>query len=110
MAPFFDWDRPVGDDERDGILNKVAQQVVRRGLATPAVWMLEIHRPIMPLAGQMGIVFSPLLGTLFSGGAFDLQRYIKLMQRRENVDRLVALIEEKEKEERVDGERRQAEA
>jgi len=96
----FDWDVPLPDDERDRLLEKMANQVVRRGLAMPAVWMLEVHRPIMPLAGQAGIVFSPFLGTLFAGGAFDLQKYIKIMQRRENVDRLIHLIDQAEEEAR----------
>jgi len=97
--PFvFDWDAPVPDDERDRLLGKMADQLVRRGLTMPAIWMLEVHRPIMPLAGQAGIVFSPFLGTLFAGGAFDLQKYIKIMQRRENVDRLIALIDRAEED------------
>jgi hypothetical protein len=99
--PFaFDWDAPVPDDERDRLLEKMADQVVRRGLAMAAIWMLEVHRPIMPLAGQAGIVFSPFLGTLFAGGAFDLQKYIKIMQKRENVDRLINLIDRAEEEAR----------
>src|SRR5690348_4177614 len=94
--PFaFDWDTPISDDERDRLLAKMATKVVSGGLATPAMWMLEIHRPLMPIAGQIGIVFSPFLGTLFAGGAFDLQKYVKIMQRRDNVDRLIAMIEEK---------------
>ena len=96
----FDWDAPVSDDERDKLLSKMAAQVVRRGLTMPAIWMLEVHRPVMPLAGQAGIVFSPFLGTLFAGGAFDLQKYIKLMQKRENVDRLIALIDQAEEDAR----------
>lgn len=99
VNPFlFDWDAPVPDDERDRLLAKMADQVARRGLSLPAVWMLEIHRPIMPLLGQAAIAFSPFLGTLFAGGAFDLQKYTKLMQRQENVERLIGLIDEREDE------------
>lgn len=100
--PFaFDWDAPVPDDERDRLLEKMANQVVRRGLAMPAVWMLEIHQPVMPLLGQAAIAFSPFLGALFAGGAFDLQKYTSLMRRRENVDRLIALIDRREEEMRA---------
>jgi hypothetical protein len=100
--PFaFDWDNPVPDEERDQLLEKMADQVVKRGLTLPAVWMLEIHQPVMPLMGQAAIVFSPFLGTLFAGGAFDLQKYTKLMQRRGNVSRLIALIERREEEARA---------
>lgn len=100
--PFtFDWDAPVPDDERDRLLEKMANQVVKRGLALPAVWLLEIHQPVMPLLGQATIVFSPFLGALLAGGAFDLQKYTKLMQQRENVDQLIALIEQREEKVRV---------
>jgi len=92
--PFvFDWDAPVDDTERDALLAKIASAVRSRGLQTPAIWFLEIHRPLFPLGSQLGIAFSPFLGVFFGGGAFDLQKYTKLMQRPENVEKLIRLID-----------------
>ena len=89
----FDWDAPISDSERDALLQRIARAVASRGLQTPAVWFLEAHRPLAPLGGQLGIALSPVLGIFFGGGAFDLQKYTKLMQHTENVDRLIRLID-----------------
>jgi hypothetical protein len=91
----FDWDAPVPEEERERLLGKMAAEVARRGLETPAIWMLEIHRPVMPVVGQLSIAFSPFLGAFMTGGILELQRYTKLMRRRENIDRLVAMIEDR---------------
>ena len=89
----FDWDAPVSDQERDTILGRAASAIRKRGLQTPAIWFLEIHRPLAPLGAQLGIALSPFLGTLLGGGAFDLQKYTKLMQDRANVDRFIKLLD-----------------
>jgi acyl-CoA reductase-like NAD-dependent aldehyde dehydrogenase len=89
----FDWNAPVSPEEREQILRKIAAQVTKRGLQTPALWMLEIHKPLMPLGSQFAVAFSPLLGALMAGGARDLQKITKLMQEPGNVDRLIELIE-----------------
>jgi hypothetical protein len=89
----FDWDAPISDHERDALLERIATAVRSRGLQTPAVWFLEVHKPLAPLGSQFGIAFSPFLGIFFGGGAFDLQKYTKLMQSTGNVDRLIRLID-----------------
>jgi hypothetical protein len=94
-SPDFDWDRPVPDDERDALLGKIADAVVARGLQTPAIWFLEVHKPLAPLGGQFGIALSPFLGIFFGGGAFDLQKYTKLLQSTQNIDLLIRLIDSK---------------
>jgi hypothetical protein len=89
----FDWDEPVSNTDRDTMLARIAEQIKRRGLQTPAIWFLEIHRPLFPLGGQLAIGLSPFLALFFSGGAFDLRKYTKLMSDPQNVGILIRLID-----------------
>jgi hypothetical protein len=96
VNPFaFDWDAPVDDVERDRLLNSAAEHIARRGLSVPAQWLLEVHRPLANIAGQFAITLSPVLACVFTGGAADMQKYTMLLRDRANIDRLIALIDEK---------------
>jgi hypothetical protein len=92
-AMTFDWDADVSEEETDRLLQKMAESIVGRGMETPALWMLEIHKPLMPILGQFTIMGSPFIATFFAGGAQDLQKYTKLMQRPANVDSLINRID-----------------
>ena len=97
----FDWDEPVSRDERSAIMEGLSRQVVGRGLQVPAIWTLEMHRPLMPLLGQCAIALSPLLGTLLAGGACDLQKYTKLMREPGATEELIRMIEAKSEEQQL---------
>ena len=94
----FDWDLPVSPEDRKEILTNLATQITRRGLQVPAIWMIEMHRPLMPLMGQIAIALGPALATLFAGGAADLQMYSKLMREPGAAEDLIRMIEIKTEE------------
>jgi len=54
-------------DERSEAL---AAELRRRGLATPALLLLEAHRPLRPLLANASLFLSPLVRPLF-GSRFD---------------------------------------
>ena len=76
---------------RDALLDGAARRIVRWGMETPAVLFLEMHRPLTFLAGQSLLVAMPFLG------AFIDQRHLadwaRLLQSRDNIDRLIDRIE-----------------
>jgi hypothetical protein len=80
------------DDERDALLDRLANQVVARGLTVPATLFLEMHRPFAFLASQGLLVATPFLAALF--GVELVQRWASLLERPENVGRLVERIAE----------------
>ena len=82
----------VTPEERDRILDRVAQEVTRRRLEVPAGLALELHRPLTFLGSQALIVFTPLLGPAF--GLENLQKVSKLLEDRANLDRLMDRIED----------------
>ena len=88
----FDWDAPLPDAERDALIEALAQKVHGRGLHTPAILFLEMHRPVAFLAGQSLVLGSGFLAPLF--GPQNVQKYSKLIESRANIERLVQRIEE----------------
>jgi len=97
----FDWDAPLAAEDEDKLIESIAVRIAKLGLESPAIWALEVHRPLFPLFGQGAIAFSPGLATFFANGAYDLQKVTKLMRSRESVDRLIASIESKSEEARL---------
>ncbi|HEX9634261.1 MAG TPA: hypothetical protein VGB34_02115 [Candidatus Limnocylindria bacterium] len=47
----------------------LAAEIRRRGLAAPARLLLEAHRPLQPLLGDLATFVSPLLRPLLGGRA-----------------------------------------
>jgi hypothetical protein len=76
------------------VVDRVAEQVVRRGLVTPALFFLELHRPLSFLAGQATHALQPFLAPLF--GYQTVQRLARLLEDPANVDRLLERIEQLE--------------
>ena len=92
----FDWDAELSGEQRDGLIEKFAQRVVRYQLATPALLFLEMHRPVAFLVGQSLLLGSGFLAPLF--GPQNVQQMAKLLEKRENIARLLERIEALEEE------------
>ncbi len=90
--PVMDWDAEISDEERDILIDAFAQKVDARGLHVPVILFLEMHKPFAFLAGQSMVLGSGFLAPLF--GAGNVQRYSKLIESRENVERMIRRIEE----------------
>jgi hypothetical protein len=91
MTAGFDWDAELSAADRDALINRCARLVAERGLTTPAILFLEMHRPLGFLAGQSLILASGFLAPLF--GPQRVQQLSRLLQSRDSVDRLIARIE-----------------
>lgn len=87
-----DWLDDVSDEERDRVIEKIAQEVVKRGMDTPAVLFLEMHKPVSFFASQTLVAMSPFTAPFVGMG--NVQVASKLMEKRENVELLIRRIEE----------------
>jgi hypothetical protein len=87
-----DWVDDLPDSERDEIIEKVATQVVSRRMATPAILFLEMHKPVSFIASQSLVVLSPFTAPFV--GMDNVQVASKLLEKRENVEKLIQRIEE----------------
>ncbi len=87
----FDWDAELTDEERDTLIAQLAERVARHGMATPAILMLEMHKPLAFLAGQSLLIGSGFLAPLF--GPQNVRKYVRLLESRENIELLIQRIE-----------------
>lgn len=81
------------EEERDRILDRAARGVTERRLEVPAILALELHRPLAFLGSQALIVFTPLLAPAI--GLENLQKVTRLLEDRDNIERLIERIEER---------------
>ena len=85
-------DDQLTPEERDKLINELAQKVVDKRMETPAIMFLEMHKPVTFLASQSILVASPFLVPLF--GAEGVEKYARLFSSVDNVELLIERIEE----------------
>ncbi|MDO8355916.1 MAG: hypothetical protein Q7U76_05965 [Nitrospirota bacterium] len=75
------------------LLERVADAVVKRGLAAPATVFLESLGPMNFLGSQALYFLTPIIEWAFH--AKEVEQVAKLLERRDTISRLIALIETK---------------
>ncbi len=88
----MNWDAPLSEGERDKVLEDFAAAVAKRGLQTPVIFGLEMHRPLAFTASQSIVVLGPMLAPLL--GIERLERVSRLLQEPGIVDRLIEAIDQ----------------
>ncbi|MEP7151152.1 MAG: hypothetical protein ABI856_05540 [Nitrospira sp.] len=73
------------------LLDRVAQAIVTRGMSTPATLFLESMGPMNFLGSQALHFLSPIIECALS--VTELAQIARLLERRDSIARLVALIE-----------------
>ena len=87
-----DWYEELAPEERERVIETVAQAVAKRGMETPAILFLEMHKPISFFASQGLVVTSPFVAPLI--GIDNVRLASRLFEKRENVELLIQRIEE----------------
>jgi hypothetical protein len=86
------WEEELTEEEAQNLIDKIVEQVLRRRMETPAIMMLEMHKPLATLAGNTAVAFSPFLVPFL--GFQNVNDYSRLFAKREYWDRLIDAIEE----------------
>jgi hypothetical protein len=73
------------------LLDRVARAIVTRGMATPATLFLDSLGPMNFIGSQALHFLSPIIECALSGT--DLAQIARLLERRDSIARLVALID-----------------
>jgi hypothetical protein len=60
----------------DDPARRVAGELDRRGLATPARLLVDAHRPLAPLLADLGAALGPLLGAAVGERADDVRSIV----------------------------------
>jgi hypothetical protein len=76
----------------EALLRKIADLIVRRGMAAPALLFLESLGPLSFLGGQTVHGLKPFLDLVCD--PLELDRLATILERRDSVDKLIALIQE----------------
>ncbi len=85
-------DTELSADEANWLVERIAHQVVKRGLAVPTTLLLEMHAPIHMLGSSAVAVLMPVLGPVF--GPEQINRYRLFLEKRENIEMLVDRIQQ----------------
>ncbi|MBC8101585.1 MAG: hypothetical protein H7Z41_03245 [Cytophagales bacterium] len=85
------WDEPLTEAEREALLDEISAGVCRRGLQTPVIFALEMHRPLAFVASQSMIVLAPMLAPLL--GIERIENVSRLLRESGSIDRLIERID-----------------
>jgi len=75
------------------LMERMADAIVKRGMAAPATVFLESMGPMSFLGSQALHFFTPIIDFVFN--AREVEQVARLLERRESATRLIALIEAK---------------
>jgi len=92
MALEIDLGSPLKPDEVSAIADSIARRIVDRRLETPAVFLLETHKPLSFVASQAVLVAMPFLAPVV--GAQRMADFSRLLADRANIELLINRIEE----------------
>ena len=79
-------------EKEAAIMHKIAAKVVEWKMTVPAILFLESVKPLNYIGAQAMVFFEPFVQALFNIAEYDTFR--EMMERRENVERLLQKIEE----------------
>jgi len=80
------------EEEAQKLVEKASEEICRRGLQTPAIMMLEMHKPLAGIFGHASVVAAPFAVPFF--GFDSYHNYSRLFSTRDGIERLIRQIEE----------------
>jgi len=90
VEPTAEGDATISAESQE-LANRIADKVARRGMAVPAVMLLEMSRPLNYVAAQALHGLTPLLGSLV--GDARVRGFAELLEQRGAVDYLCQRLE-----------------
>lgn len=91
-AQMPEMDEPLSDEEKEQLINELAQKVVDKRMETPMILFLEMNKPLSFFASQSMVAMSPFLIPLF--GQAGIRKYSQLLSSTDNVEMLIERIED----------------
>ncbi len=79
-------------ERRDEMIEKAARAVVKRRLESPAVALLEMHKPLAMIGSNLMMFLTPLAAPFITWKRCDELAFF--LMDRDNVEKLAARIEE----------------
>lgn len=82
------------NEEELKLLDKIAEAVIKRKMAMPAIMFLESVRPLNFLGSQALVFLQPIVGLVISTA--EMERAGQILERRKSIGVLIDKIEEKD--------------
>jgi hypothetical protein len=77
--------------EELGLMEKLAAQTMKRGVATPVILFLETFKPMQFIGSQALFFFKPILGLLADTAVYE--KYAEILSRRGSVETFLTILE-----------------
>ena len=90
-------DKSISQDDRV-FLERIAKKIHNSGLVTPAIFFLEIAKPLSLLGSHVLVFFGPIINAFIQSENY--YRKVEVFEKAENVELLLNFIERLEKNER----------
>jgi len=78
-------------EDEDAVIDKLANKVIQRGMAVPAIMFLESVKPLNYIGSQTMVFFEPIIQSLFNFKDYDTFR--RALEKRETIEILLLRIE-----------------
>lgn len=85
---------PGNSAEEQELLERLARAVIKFHMTVPAILFLEMSKPLSFVGNQLMVFFKPMAGVVFNDMEYD--KAVKLLEDRNNIERLIRRIEELE--------------
>ena len=86
----------ISEERQTELLEKLSRRLVKMKLGIPAIFLLELHKPLNFIGSQIMIILEPFVQAIFNFS--DYRTFALMMEKRENVERLIQAIEQIESE------------
>lgn len=97
MSSLFKFSDPIDAKRRDELIDAIAKRVEQFGMLVPAIFFLEMNKPLSYIGGQAMHFFAPIVSVFFN----SFEDYAYFLDDRQNVELLIQKLEslsEKEEE------------
>jgi len=101
LEELFWWDKlEITPEEEERVIRKVASVIHKYGMDAAAILFLESFKPLVYVGGELGKFFiSPFLPALGEEISISGEKFFRIFEKRENIERLITILEEMSREE-----------
>lgn len=88
------WDDEISPEEEEILIHEIAKRIWEYGMEAAAMLFLETSKPFAYIGAQMGqVVMLPFLNFMGDDPLYKGDKYLRVLQKHENVDRLLNILE-----------------
>ena len=83
-------------DKQIDLLQRLARKIVDLRMTVPAIFFLEMHKPLNFIGSQVMVFFNPIVTTFFS--VIEYEEVQNMLEKRQSIEYFIREIEKQESE------------